>query len=239
MTETLHRRVEENILGRIRDGMWRVGDRLPREQDLAAQMGVSRSTLRLAFASLERKGVLQRKKRAGTRVISDRPTSRFSMVTGGLREVLSLGRDTGLDISETRSVADGDIAALEGLTSETGHWLEITGTRKIAEDEPPFNWSQIYVSGRYAGIEPALGHGVTSVFEVIEKAFGTSVSRVNQKVLAIACPSRAAKAMGLRAGAPVLQILARLYDQDDRLFEVSCAIFDPDRFQVNTDVRVE
>lgn len=239
MTGTLHSRVEENILDRIQSGAWLVGDRLPKEEDLAAQLGVSRSTLRMAFASLERKGVLQRKKRAGTRIISDRPTSRFSMVTGGLSEVLSLGRDTGFDIAGTQSVADGEIAILKGLKSETGYWLEITGTRKIGEDEPPFNWSQIYVSGRYAGIGPALGHGVTSVFEVIENAFGTSVSRVNQKVLAIACPEAAAEAIGLRAGDPALQIVAKLYDQDDRLFEVSSAIFDPDRFQVNTDVRIE
>ncbi|MCR9136159.1 MAG: GntR family transcriptional regulator [Alphaproteobacteria bacterium] len=239
MTTTLHSRVEDDILNRIQSGDWHVGDRLPKEEDLAAQLGVSRSTLRIAFASLERKGVLQRKKRAGTRIISDRPTSRFSMVTGGISEVLSLGRDTRFDISSTRSVADDSVAVLSGLESETGHWLEITGTRKIDENEPPFNWSQIYVTGRYAGIAPALGKGVTSVFEVIEDAFGTKVSRVSQKVLAIACPDRAAKAMGLAEGDPVLQIVARLYDQDDRLFEVSSATFDPERFQVNTDVRVE
>lgn len=239
MTATLHSKVEENILNRIQSGDWPVGDRLPKEEDLAAQLGVSRSTLRIAFASLERKGVLQRKKRAGTRIISDRPTSRFSMVTGGLSEVLSLGRDTGFDISATRSVADGTVDVLDGLDSETGHWLEITGTRKIDKNEPPFNWSQIYVTGRYAGIEPALGQGVTSVFEVIENAFGTHVSRVSQKVLAIACPDRAAEAMGLGSGDPALHIVAKLYDQDDRVFEVSSAIFDPERFQVNTDVRVE
>ena len=239
MTLTLHERVEDDILDRIQTGDWQVGDRLPPEKDLAAQLGISRSTLRLAFDGLERKGVLQRKKRAGTHIISDSPQSRFQMVTSGLREVLSLGRDTFLDVSRARVVADGEIALLDGLKSETGHWLEITGTRKIDGKEPAFNWSQIYVTGRYAGIEPALGDAFSSVFQVIEKAFGTSVARVNQSVLAIACPKEAAAAMGLRLGDPVLQILARLYDADDRLIEVSSAIFDPARFQVNTDVRVD
>jgi len=138
-----------------------------------------------------------------------------------------------------QSVADGEIAVLHGLNSETGHWLEITGTRKINPDQSPFNWSQIYVTGRYAGIEPILTKSISSVFGVIEEAFATRVVRVNQKVQAIACPEPAAKAMALCKGDPVLQIVAKLYDQNEQLLEVSSAIFDPVQFQVNTDVRIE
>lgn len=239
MNASLHKRVEENLLGQIQTGVWPVGSRLPKEEDMAVQLGVSRSTLRQAFASLERKGVLLRKKRAGTKVISDQPVSRFSMVTAGLNEVLSLVRDASLDVSAIQSVAEDKIAVLDGLHSETGHWLEITGTRSINEDEPPFNWSQIYVTGRYAGIGPALGSRVSSVFEAIEDTFGIRVARVSQKVLAIGCPPEAANAINLHPGAPALQIVAKLFDDDDQLLEVSSAIFDPDRFQVHTDVRIE
>ncbi len=239
MSQPLHSRVEQDILDKIQTGPWPVGTRLPREEELAEQMGISRSTLRLALSSLEDKGILQRKKRAGTHVIADRPVSRFTMVTSGLHDVLSVGRDTRLHITGTRNVADGTVDVLQGLVSETGYWLEITGTRQIADDELPFNWSQIYVTGRYAGIEPALGTDVGAVFEVVEGAFGANVARLSQKVMAIACPEMAAAAMGLQPGAPVMQILAHLFDPDDRLIEVSSAIFDPARFHINTDVRVE
>ncbi|MEP4431256.1 MAG: GntR family transcriptional regulator [Hyphomicrobiales bacterium] len=239
MNASLHKRVEENLLEQIQTGVWPVGSRLPKEEDMASQLGVSRSTLRQAFASLERKGVLLRKKRAGTKVISDQPVSRFSMVTAGLNEVLSLVRDASLDVSGIQSVAEQDIAVLQGLQSETGNWLEITGTRSMDEDDVPFNWSQIYVTGRYAGIGPVLGERVSSVFEAIESTFGIRVARVSQAVLAIACPQEAASAIDISPGAPALQIVARLFDEDDQLLEVSSAIFDPDRFQVQTDVRIE
>ena len=57
MGTPLHARVEQQILGRIQNGDWPVGSRLPKEEDLATELGVSRSTLRLAFSSLERKGL--------------------------------------------------------------------------------------------------------------------------------------------------------------------------------------
>lgn len=239
MNASLHKRVEENLLEQIQTGVWPVGSRLPKEEDMAAQLGVSRSTLRQAFASLERKGVLLRKKRAGTKVISDRPISRFSMVTAGLSEVLSLVRDASLDVSAIQSVSEDDVVILHGLHSETGHWLEITGTRSMSDEDLPFNWSQIYVTGRYAGIGPVLGKRVSSVFEAIEDTFGIHVARVSQTVLAIACPQEAANALGISPGAPALQIVAKLFDEKDQLLEVSSAIFDPDRFQVQTDVRIE
>lgn len=71
-----------------------VGDKFPPEADYAAELGVSRSTLRLAFADLEASGVLKRRKRAGTVIISDAPRQRFNMATTGINELLSLGRDT-------------------------------------------------------------------------------------------------------------------------------------------------
>ncbi|MCY6381683.1 GntR family transcriptional regulator [Hoeflea prorocentri] len=239
MSNSLYVRVEHDILQRIQTGIWPVGTQLPKEDEMASQLGISRSTLRLAYASLHEKGILERKKRSGTRVIADKPANRFRMVTGGLNDVLSLGRDTKLRISGTRNVKTRDVALLEGQESVTGFWLEITGTRHLDEKDLPFNWSQIYVTGQYAGIEPALGTEVGSVFSVIEETFDIKVARVDQRVFAIGCPEEPAKAMGLKAGDPAIHIRAGLYDADDNLLEVSSAIFDPQRFHIRTDVRIQ
>lgn len=235
----LYQQVCQKILKQVANGALQVGDKLPPEEQYAEELGISRSTLRLAFAELERVGVLERRKRVGTQIVADRPKPKFNMSTTGIYELLSLGRDTELTVTSTRTVRTDDIPLLEGNISETGHWLEVSGTRSLAGESRPFNVNQVYVPARYAGIEPLLGTKETSIFNAIEKNFGVSVGRVNQTAKAIACSSVDAKIMGLADGAPVLQIVAQLYERDGGLMEVSIATFDPDRFQVRTDVEIE
>lgn len=65
----------ERIAAAIRQGRFRVGDRLPSERDLAQQMGVSRQTIRKAIHALADAGVLEilsgKGPRSGARVASD------------------------------------------------------------------------------------------------------------------------------------------------------------------------
>ncbi|MGX9673062.1 FadR/GntR family transcriptional regulator [Mycobacterium sp. HM-7] len=53
------------LLTRIKDGEWSLGQRLPGETTLAAQLGVGRSTLREAIRELAGKGVLDSRQGAG------------------------------------------------------------------------------------------------------------------------------------------------------------------------------
>ncbi len=235
----LHQQLSEAILTQIQTGKLRVGAKLPPEADYAAELGVSRSTLRLAFTELERVGVLQRKKRAGTTVVADRPKSQFNMSTTGLHELLSLGRDTNLVLSGTKTVRTQAVAQLHGYDSETDHWLEISGTRTLSGETMPFNSTRIYVPARYAGIEHVLKPSEPSVFRIIEERFGLAVGRVNQSAQAIRCPADIAGIIGIEPDAPALRIVAQLYDRNAVLMEISVATFDPDRFQLQTDVKID
>ncbi len=65
---TIHDRIKEEI----DKGIWKIGQRLPSERDLADQFGVSRMTLRQGITLLVEEGVLQRKVGSGTYVASTR-----------------------------------------------------------------------------------------------------------------------------------------------------------------------
>ncbi len=58
--------VNQIIRQRIRDGIYPPGGRMPSEGDLAAEMGISRSTLRTAMASLVSEGLVLRRQGEGT-----------------------------------------------------------------------------------------------------------------------------------------------------------------------------
>lgn len=234
----LYRQVSEQILKQIASGQRKVGDRFPPESEFASELGISRSTLRLAFNELEASGVVQRRKRAGTQIIASEPKRRFNMATSGVQELLSLSSKTTFHIESTSTVRTDDVDLLSGHISETGYWLEVFGSRTLDKKDKPFSTNHVYVPARFSGIEPVLKTTKDSVFQAIEQSFDVAVARVTQSTRAIACPELDAKILGLKVGSPVLKIDAVLYVQDDELMEVSTSIFDPDRFQLLSDVRI-
>ena len=236
---SLGKQVSNQILQQIQSGELKVGDRLPSETDIATNLGVSRSTVRLAFAELEKGGVLSRQKKVGTRIIAEKPQQRFNMATRGIQELLSLGRDTTLDIIKVSTVRTETVPQLIKHESETGFWLEVYGTRTLPSETLPFSVNRVYVPARYAGIEPLLSKQVTSVFQIIESTFDVSVASVKQSTRAIACVENDANIMGLDASSPALRIDASLYESQGKLLEVSVAVFDPDRFQLHTEVKID
>lgn len=60
---------------RIRNGRWPIGTQIPTEVELAKKFGCSRSTVGKAIAQLVHAGLVERRTKAGTRVLRDTPSS--------------------------------------------------------------------------------------------------------------------------------------------------------------------
>jgi GntR family histidine utilization transcriptional repressor len=60
--------VQDEVLRRIHAREWIPGDLIPNEADLAIEFGCARSTVNRALRSLSESGLLDRKRKAGTRV---------------------------------------------------------------------------------------------------------------------------------------------------------------------------
>jgi DNA-binding LacI/PurR family transcriptional regulator len=71
-----HRRVYSVLEQRITTGAWPVGTRLPAEPEIAAQLGVSRGTLRRALARLRERGLVDGAPGRGSFVRSASPSPR-------------------------------------------------------------------------------------------------------------------------------------------------------------------
>lgn len=69
MTEAApFQRIKDDLLGRIRAGTWMPGDTIPGEQQLAEDFGCARATVHRALRELAEEGVIERRRKAGTRV---------------------------------------------------------------------------------------------------------------------------------------------------------------------------
>lgn len=60
--------VQEEVLRRINARIWKPGDPIPNEVDLAAEFGCARATVNRALRELAETGLLERRRKAGTRV---------------------------------------------------------------------------------------------------------------------------------------------------------------------------
>lgn len=67
-TKSIVEQVEEFLRGRIRDGTYTPGSRIPSESELADEFGVSRATVRTVLAKLAVNGLILRKQGDGTYV---------------------------------------------------------------------------------------------------------------------------------------------------------------------------
>ena len=90
--------IQERIIGNIRDRTWAPGELIPAEADLARQFGCARTTVNRAMRELAATGVVDRKRKAGTRVVpqlarrvaADIPIVRLQVEEKGARYHFSL-----------------------------------------------------------------------------------------------------------------------------------------------------
>ena len=71
----LYEQVKDHIARKIQDGSWKAGDRLPSENDLVTQFGMSRMTVNRALRELAEQGRIVRVAGVGSFVAADKPQS--------------------------------------------------------------------------------------------------------------------------------------------------------------------
>ena len=106
-------RVTEEAINKIREhivsGAWRPGERLPKETELAAQLGLSRNSLREAVRALSQLRVLEVRQGDGTYVSSLEPA--LLLESTGFVSHLLLG-ETEVELYEVRRILEAAAATL-------------------------------------------------------------------------------------------------------------------------------
>jgi len=111
------------LRARLADGRWPVGTRLPNEHDLAAELGVGRSTLREALHTLISAGVLSARRGVGTTVLA---TDELELALARRLDTVTAHRVLevrgALEVEAARLAAiratEEDLAVLRGLLAE-------------------------------------------------------------------------------------------------------------------------
>jgi GntR family transcriptional repressor for pyruvate dehydrogenase complex len=155
--DALPDQIAARLIELIRERRLRPGDRLPPERELAASMGVSRSSLREALRALSMIGVADMRHGDGTYLSSLEPATLMRSV--GL--VLELSESGMEELFEARKLVEPGLAALAAARIEEGMLLAL---RRCVE-----------ASEQAVGDHDAFMHADLELHDLISRAAGNAI----------------------------------------------------------------
>jgi GntR family transcriptional regulator len=219
---------------RILSGAVGFGARLPTENELAEFHGVSRVTVRRALGELARERLIERRRSAGTRVIyRQAPAPMTADISGVLANLADMGRRTAVELLSFDYVpAEGSVAQTLNVGPDQ---LLQRAVRVRSVDGLPFSYLTTHVPESVSVTFTRQELGSRPLLDLLERA-GVKVERARQRISAgLATPS-VAKALGVRTGSPLIELVRIVYDQAGRGVEHLHALYCPDRYAFEIDL---
>lgn len=214
--QPLYIQLREALTERIASGVWRAGDALPNEIELAREFGLSAGTVRKALDWMEQARLVSRQQGRGTFVLdqsSDELAVRFN----------SIRRPDGTPIVPERvetTVVDAEASEDERqrLNLEAGaRVLRIEQTLFV--DQAPFMFEHVVLpAALYATRLPASGQAYS--IAAIAKASGVLLGKGEEHVYVRAASKEVAADLGIDAGTWIAELRRTIYTIDGKPAEL-------------------
>jgi GntR family transcriptional regulator len=207
-----YQKIQRAIRQRIEAKQLKPGDAVSSERELARIHNVSLMTARHALATLEREGVVERRRGAGTFVAP--PRIQFNKLMSYTEQMASRGLTPSSKVIGAKIVEDEpEIAARLGQ-SATSRMVKIERVR-LTTDEP-FAMETCYLpAAEFADLVNA-PLGRVSLFALLEHDYGIELAYADEEVDATVAEGRMALLLNLRAGAPLLRIRQVIYSSKNQ-----------------------
>src|SRR6266702_521190 len=236
------RRLVEDARHRLLDlifsGTLRPGDRLGTERELAAQLSVSRSTLRQVLAVLAQAGVVRRVPgRAGGTFVAHAKVDRDMSVIVGLPEDLRRqGFVAGTQVLSATMTGADDLTATH-LDLPAGS-LVVDIVRIRLADAVPISLERVRLPADLVPglLELPLGG---SIYDVLARQYGMTPQDVVEHLEVVEASADEAALLGIAGGAPLLAITRTSRTADGVAFEFSNDLFRADRTCVTFRTKAE
>jgi GntR family transcriptional regulator len=204
--------VRDELAGRITSGAIPPGSRLPPEPQLAAELGVSRATLREALRSLEEDGFVTRRRGAGTYAMHrPRLLNNLDINFGVTEAIRSAGMRPGtVDVKVRISPASDDEA--DALDVSVGDPVVVVDRVRTA-DERRVVFSRDIVAQSLLGQDALGAIGDGSVYELLEANAQVAIQHGVVSIEPIAADLAMARKLKIPAGSLLLYLRQIDYDR--------------------------
>jgi len=225
----LHIRVQEHLRTLIAEGVFRVGQQIPPETKLAAELGVSRPTLREALRGLEQAGLIIRRHGVGTFVASHAP-----ILESGLEVLESLEcqvRRLGLHTEVASLDVTGRMATAEErsmlLIPQDEPTEVLCVDRVITLEGEPVAYLRDIVPQKYLHQEDLGEEFGGSVLDVLVQQGDPLPAASRTEIVAEGARSFVASQLGVPRGTALLKLIGQLFSTGEDVLDYSLSYFVP------------
>jgi GntR family transcriptional regulator len=210
----LYQQLERELRSAIERGLLAPEDALPPERDLAADLGVSRITVRKAVDGLVREGLLVRRQGSGT-FVRPRVEKNFSKITSFSEDMRARGRSPH---SVWLKRSEGTVTPEEAMSLRSSPGTPVYRFHRIRyADDAPMAIERATV---LATCLPSLEAVEASLYEALERS-GHRPMRALQRLRAVLFDAEQAALLAAREHDPGLLVERIGFDRDGRAIEFS------------------
>ena len=223
-----YQRIQGAIRKRIESGQLRTGDAVASERDLARIHQVSLMTARHALASLEREGVVERRRGIGTFVAA--PKIHFNKLMSYTEQMASRSLSAASKILFAKVIFDEqEVTARLSLPPNVGV-LKLERLRHSSDE--PFALETCYLSAaEFPGLlSTPLGR--ESLFKILERDYQVELGYADEEIDATAADARTADLLGIPKKDPVLRIRQIIYSVKGRAVMYVLGFYRSDRHKL-------
>src|ERR1700756_3316816 len=223
-----YQRIQGTILQKIESGGLRPGDAVPSERELAKIHQVSLMTARHALASMEREGVVERRRGIGTFVSA--PKIHFNKLMSYTEQMASRSLTAGSKILFAKIIHDEqEIAARLALPSNTGI-IKLERLRHASDE--PFALETCYFSSTDFPNLLSAPLNRESLFKLLEREYQVELGYADEEVDATAADARMAELRSVPRGEPLMRIRQLIYSTKGKAITYVLGFYRSDRHKL-------
>lgn len=220
-----YQRIQTSIRNRIDAGHLRPGDPVSSERDLAKLHKVSLMTARHALTTLEREGLVERRRGIGTFVAS--PKIHFNKLMGYTEQMAARGLMAGSKILSFKTI-DNEPEIAARLSLPDGEPIVKLERLRHADDEP-FALETCYLSQNdFPGLLNAPLERI-SLFGYLERHYDVKLGYSDEEIDATAAEPQTAELLGVPRREPLLRIRQLIFSTTGKPLIYALGIYRSDR----------
>lgn len=225
----LYVQLMEELETSIRNGVYKPGDKIMTEAEIAREYGVSLITVRKAVGSLMEKGLVVRKQGKGTFVTKPKYSRNMKKLQSFTEMCEQMGVKPGARVLENRLIA-ADKKVADRLGIEPGSNVVYISRLRLADGEP-VQVEKSYFPLKYAFLlEEDLNDG--SMFECLKEKAGAKVASSEKMIELCRATAEEAALMDVKKGDYLLFVKSTAYDENGEPMYAGIQLINGDRFSL-------